>query len=180
MYLRVYASYITVFVVKYFGWSKTDGVNLTAAFVIPSAIFKVLAPVLVRFLKIETIAYAGQIGSCFATICFALLIDYHWSVMWLCSLGLSFCMSITSSVTLAIHDKYIGIKGFIGMIYTLGASAGEIMWNPVIGYLFAEGSYVSYVYLGAACCGSCLFMLVLLNILGLKYLSWVERHQINV
>ena len=139
--------------------------------------FKVVVIFLVRSVKLEYQLFFGISLCNVAAFCLAFLIDIHWSIIWVFSIVLSIGIAATLAVLLAWTDKYIGIKGFIGVIFEVSGSVGEVAFSPLIGFLFEEVSYMSIMYLQAGCCAICFVILVMLQVLGMKFKAGLDRHE---
>ena len=171
VFLRTYSNYILAFTVNYLGWTKTQGANLTAAYFAAGMIYKIPVIYLVRVVKTEILVFVGLIMCNIAAVVLVNFVDVHDSIMWVFSIIISCGTNTIYGVLIAWTDKYIGIKGFIGVLYTVSGSIGEVIFSAVVGYLLANVSYMSFMYLLVSCTGGCLLIMSILQYLGMKYKS---------
>jgi Na+/melibiose symporter-like transporter len=175
--IRTYGSYILAFSVNYLGWSKSDGANLTSVYFASSVAAKVILIFLVRQIKLEFLLFVGSFLCNVASLCLAFLVTFHWTIMWVFSCMLSVGISVLLAVMLAWTDKYVGLRGFIGVTNSVAGSVGDIIFAALTGFLFEQVSYISFLYLLAGCCVICLIILVILQILGMRFKAGLEKYQ---
>ena len=179
VFLRSYSNYILTFTVNHMGWTKTQGANLTSVYFAAAMIFKIMIIYIVRVVKFEILVFVGLIMSNIASISMLLFVDLHDSIIWVFTVLISCGTTTTYAVLLAWTDKYIGIKGYIGVMYSIAGSVGEMLFSAVIGYLFQNVSYYSYMYLLVSSTGICFVIMVMLQFIALRYKQYenviVER-----
>jgi hypothetical protein len=76
--------------------------------------------------------------------------------------------SATHSVMLAWTDKYIGIRGYLGIFNSVAGSVGDMIWSPVIGYLFEQRGPIFFLYITSCCTALCLLLMIVIQLLGAK------------
>ena len=193
VFLRTFNNYIVPFTVSELGWTKAQGANLATTYFAASTVGKVFIIFMIRCLSMEVILNLGLVLCSISALALSFLLHYHVSVVWIftCLLSLGTCFA--ASLLMAWTDKYIGLKGFIGVISSVAGSVGEIAFNPVLGYLLDSVSYMSLIYLVLASTVTCLVLMIVLQILArmyhkaIKYESlesegstWIEFHFIHL
>ena len=169
VFSRTYSNYIVPFTVSELGWTKAQGANLATAYSAASTVGKVVIIFMIRCLLMEVILNLGLVLCSISALALSFLLHYHVSVVWIFTCLLSLGTSFTVSLLMAWTDKYVGLKGFVGVIYSVAASLGEIAFNPVIGYLLESVSYISYMYLVLSSTVTCLVIMIVLQILARMY-----------
>ena len=179
VFLRTYTNYIVPFTVSELGWTKAQGANLATAYSATSTVGQVTIIFMIRCLSMEVILNLGLVLCCISALALSFLLHYHVSVVWIftCLLSLGTCFTV--SLMMAWTDKYVGLKGFISVIYAVAGSVGEIAFNPVIGYLLDSVSYMSLIYLVLASTVTCLVLLIVLQILARMYHKTTEYESLE-
>ena len=169
VYLRTFNNYLAPFAVNYLGWSKAEGADLTSAYFAAMMVGKIMIFGLVRVFSIEAILYSGLVLCNVGAVGLCFLLDVHVSIIWVFSSIISLGSCIAVSVLIAWTDKYIGIRGYVGIIYSVGGSIGEFAISPLFGFLFESVSYMWLMYLTLIATVTCSVLMITLQILGSQY-----------
>ena len=179
VFLRTYNNYIVPFTVGELGWTKAQGANLATAYFVASTVGKVFIIFMIRCLSLEVILNLGLVLCSISALALSFLLHYHVSVVWIFTCLLALGTSFTVSLLMAWTDKYVGLKGFVGVIYSVAGSVGEIAFNPVIGYLLDSVSYMSLIYLVLASTVTCLVLMIALQILARMYHKAIQYESLE-
>ena len=166
--VRTFASYIVTFTVNYLGWTKEKGSVLTSIVFIGAFVGKFACIFLVRVVKMEPQLFAGLLINIFGSVMLLFLIDLDDSVIWVCALIIALGDANITGTILAWTDKYVGIRGITGALYNIGGTVGEIAASPLVGWLFNDVSYKSFLYLIAISTVANLVFMILLQLMGVR------------
>lgn len=163
------------------GWEKKDGVFLTAAFwgALTAArggaicFTKCLTPFVMLILDLF-LAFT----SLFVMV---LAVETHKWVMWTSTLVFGISMATIFPAGLSWAEKYIDITGKATSVIVVGASLGEFIMPPIVGYLIElqNPKHFWFLYINfAVVIGSCLVFFALYSIAkgqGEKYVLLRNR-----
>ena len=147
---------------------------ITSAYYIAAVIAKVCNIFIVRLVSVDVLVFSGLILCNLSALVLVFLVEVHYIVIWICSIVLASGTSIIISVMLAWTDKYVGIKGHLGVLSSLCGNIGEIIYPGVTGIILERVSYMALMYITASCTMSCLILMLILQYLGMQYRKHVD------
>ena len=164
-------NFLTIFAVKYLGWSKAKGANVTAVFWGSFAFSRGVGIFLIRVLSPTTIIFSDIILALIGFVPVLFFVTYHPAVLWVSSVIIGIAIATIFAAGISWTDIHITVTDSIVSIFMCGAALADFYGPILIVFLMEEVSYMAYIYLLFGCVCILLLLMTVMEVLGKRYVK---------
>ena len=146
-----YAGLLMTFAVKYLGWSKSDGTNVTAVLQGSNAVVTALTLITSRWVRPQYL-----LAGCITLVTSSMLVlsfaaTYHPAVLWVCTSALGAGYAVIMPCNFTWMNEFMDVTGKVSSAFWAGFFTGFMAVPAISGHLFHSLNPMWMPYMTLTC-----------------------------